>query len=69
MNLDDPQRHENTCLIYWRVSTTIQRDNLKRQCSRLEAYTVANRFFIKNAYVDIANGINFKRKGLLKLLK
>lgn len=68
MQLTNPQSSEKFCLIYCRVSTTIQRDNLKRQRARLEAYAVANGFIIEKIYEDIASGMNFKRRGLLKLL-
>ena len=69
MNCAPPQSNENTCLIYGRVSTTIQRANLNRQRDRLEAYAVANGYIIEQIYEDIASGMNFKRKGLLCLLQ
>ncbi len=68
MNFDTQQCNENTCLIYCRVSTTIQRANLSRQRDRLEAYAVANGYLIEKIYEDIASGMNFKRKGLLRSL-
>jgi predicted site-specific integrase-resolvase len=37
MNFDMPECYDHTCLIYWRVSTPIQRVNLSRQRDRLEA--------------------------------
>jgi predicted site-specific integrase-resolvase len=40
LNFDIQPFYENTCLIYCRVSTTIQRANLSRQRDRLEAYAV-----------------------------
>ena len=69
MNFATHQSNENTCLIYGRVSTTIQRANLNRQRDRLEAYAVANGYIIEQIYEDIASGMNFKRKGLLRLLQ
>ena len=69
MNFAPHQSNENTCLIYCRVSTTIQRANLNWQRDRLEAYAVANGYIIEQIYEDIASGMNFKRKGLLHLLK
>ena len=69
MHLADPQSNAKNCLIYCRVSTTIQRDNLKRQRARLETYAVANGYTIEKMYEDIASGMNFKRRGLLKLLE
>ncbi len=69
MNFVTLRSNENTCLIYCRVSTTIQRANLNRQRDRLEAYAVANGTISEKINEDIASGINFKRKGLLRLLK
>ena len=69
MHLADPQTIAKSCLIYCRVSTTIQRENLKRQRARLETYAVATGYTIEKMYEDIASGMNFKRKGLLKVLK
>ena len=69
MNFAPPQSNENTCLIYCRVSTTLQRANLNRQRDRLEASAVANGYIIAQSYEDSASGMNFKRKGLLRLLQ
>ena len=68
MHLIDPQAIAKNCVIYCRVSTTIQRENLKRQCARLETYAMANGYTIEKIYEDIASGMNFKRKGLLRVL-
>ena len=68
MHLPDPQSNAKNCLIYCRVSTTIPRDNLKRQRARLETYSVANGYTSEKVCEDIASGMNFKRKGLLKVL-
>lgn len=68
MHLTDPQAPAKNCLIYCRVSTTIQRENLKRQRARLETYAVTNGYIITKIYEDIASGMNFKRRGLLKIL-
>jgi predicted site-specific integrase-resolvase len=69
MNFDTLRSNENTCLVYCRVSTTIQRANLNRQRDRLETFAVANGYIIEKIYEDIASGMNFKRKGLLDLLR
>jgi putative resolvase len=69
MQLTTSQSPEKSCLIYCRVSTTIQRANLRRQRARLEAYAVANGYTIEKIYEDIASGMNFKRRGLLRVLK
>jgi predicted site-specific integrase-resolvase len=48
MDFDLPECYDHTYLIYWRVSTTIQRANLSRQRDRLEAYAVVNGSIIAN---------------------
>ncbi len=63
INFDTQPSYENTCLIYCRVSTTIQRANLSRQRGRLEAYAVANGYVIENIYEDIASGMISNGKG------
>jgi putative resolvase len=68
MQLPDPQAIVRNCVIYCRVSTTIQRENLKRQRARLETYAVANGYTIEKISEDIASGMNFKRNGLLKAI-
>jgi putative resolvase len=68
MHLTDPQAIAKNCVIYCRVSTTIQRENLKRQRARLETYAMAKGHTIEKVYEDIASGMHFKRKGVLKLL-
>ncbi len=67
MHLTDPQAITKNCLIYCWVSTPIQRENLKRQRARLETYAMANGYTSEKIYEDIASGMNFKRKGLLRL--
>ncbi|MFX1296598.1 MAG: recombinase family protein [Promethearchaeota archaeon] len=62
MYLTNPQVITKNCVIYCRVSTTIQRANLKRQRARLETYAIANGYTLEKIYEDIASGMNFKRK-------
>jgi len=64
MPLSNSQATAKNCIIYCRVSTTIQRENLKRQRARLETDAVANGYIIEKIYEDIAHGMNFNRKGL-----
>jgi len=68
MRLDPFSEAENRCLLYCRVSTSIQRADLQRQCERLEQFAGANGYTVEGIYKDIASGMNFKRKGLLDLL-
>ncbi len=68
MELKEPEGNVKKCLLYCRVSTSIQKDNLERQLERLTSFALSNGFIIEGIYKDIASGMNFKRRGLLKLL-
>jgi len=57
------------CLLYCRVSTSIQKENLERQIEKLKSFAISNGFKIDGVYKDIASGMNFKRRGLLDLLE
>ena len=69
MELKEREGSVKRCLLYCRVSTSIQKENLKRQLERLTSFALSNGFIIEGIYKDIASGMNFKRRGLLKLLK
>ena len=60
---------ENTAIIYARVSTMKQKDNLKRQTQRLVKYCQDNNFTITEIIEDIASGVNERRRGLKKLIR
>ena len=49
-------------IIYARVSTTNQKENLDRQLNRLEDYCAKNGFIINKTYKEIASGMNYNRK-------
>lgn len=53
---------------YCRVSSNKQKDDLERQVESMEAYLLSQGkpFEIR---IDIGNGINYKKKGLLKLIE
>jgi predicted site-specific integrase-resolvase len=55
-------------VIYARVSSSENRNNLETQASRLEAYAIAKGYQIDAVVKEIGSGINDKRKKLLKLL-
>jgi putative resolvase len=69
MELKEREDNIKKCLLYCRVSTSIQKENLKRQIERLTSFALSNGFIIEGIYKDIASGMNFKRQGLLKLLE
>ncbi len=68
MELKEKESNFKKCLLYCRVSTSIQKKNLERQIERLKSFAISNGFTIEGIYKDIASGMNFKRRGLLKLL-
>lgn len=68
MELKDQESDIKKCLLYCRVSTSIQKENLGRQIERLKSFSISNGFIIEGIYKDIASGMSFKRRGLLKLL-
>lgn len=55
---------EKTSYIYVRVSSIKQKDDLQRQCEFL-----LSKYPTFKVIKDIGSGLNFKRKGLLKLLE
>ena len=56
-------------IIYARVSTTGQKDNLERQVERLSNYCSSNGYIIDDVYKEIASGMNYNRKYYNKLLE
>ena len=69
MKPDPVSNSENNCLLYCRVSTTLQKEHLKRQRERLAQFALSNGYVVEHLYEDIASGMNFKRKGLLNLFQ
>ena len=69
MELNERENGIKKCLLYCRVSTSIQKENLERQIERLTSFALSNGFLIEGIYKDITSGMNFKRRGLLKLLE
>jgi len=68
MELKEQKDGIKKCLFYCRVSTSIQKENLEHQIERLESFSISNDFIVDGIYKDIANEMNFKRQGLLKLI-
>ena len=59
-----------TCrvVLYGRVSSADQKDDLGRQMERLRAYAAARGWTVSSEVTDIGSGLNGHRKGVLKLL-
>jgi predicted site-specific integrase-resolvase len=55
-------------IIYSRVSTIVQKDNLNRQVERLTNYCSSNGYIIDDIFTEIASGMNYNRKNFNKLL-
>jgi len=55
--------------IYARVSSSENKDNLKRQSKQLEEYAIARGYQIYKVVEEIGSGVNDNRKKLTKLLK
>ncbi|MFA5586332.1 MAG: IS607 family transposase [Saccharofermentanales bacterium] len=64
---NDKQIHRIN-IIYARVSTTGQKDNLKRQIQRLNDFCSSNGYIIDETLHEIASGMNYNRKQYNKLL-
>ena len=56
-------------IIYARVSTSIQKDNLQRQIERLKSYCSSKGVIIQDVYEEIASALNYNRLKYKKLLK
>ena len=55
-------------VIYARVSTNKQRNDLQNQIDNIKAFMSANGIVVDEVYSDIASGMTLDRKGFLKLL-
>lgn len=66
--INDPIIATNQCIIYARVSSHKQKDDLCRQVERLQNYAINSGFSIKHVYKEIASGMNDNRQQLNKLL-
>lgn len=60
--------HEKFTLIYSRVSTSNKKDDLERQKKALELYAASKGYKYKSIE-DIGSGLNYNKKGLLKLIE
>jgi len=63
------RREETRAVIYARVSSADQREDLERQINYLMNYATAKGYKVVEVLQDIASGLNTQRKGLLKLFK
>jgi len=55
-------------VVYCRVSTTMQKDNLERQKQRMLDFCASKGLIISDCLVDVASGMNFNRPNFKKLI-
>ena len=63
------RREETRAVIYARVSSADQKEDLERQINYLTNYATAKGYKVVEVLEDIASGLNTQRKGLLNLFK
>ena len=68
IKLDEERKNDHT-VIYCRVSSNDQKQDLERQISRLSDYAIKNGYTVKKVYKEIASGLNDQRKELQKILE
>lgn len=60
--------HVDKIVIYARVSTSGQKENLERQIKRLKQFASANGMIVDDVYSEIASALNYNRKKFNKVL-
>ena len=60
--------NQKNVVIYSRVSSRNQKDNLENQIEFLKNFANAKGYIVGNIYQDIASGLNFKRKNWNRLI-
>lgn len=56
-------------VIYSRVSTSIQKENLERQIQRIKEYCSAKGVIVDESLSDIGSALNYNRKNYIKLFE
>lgn len=72
IHIPDPNTEyidENSCVIYARVSTPGQKEDLHRQSERLKNFAISRGYTIINTVEEVASGVKDDRKKLEKLLQ
>ena len=63
------QKRSNRAILYSRVSSSQNKDNLETQSQRLQDYAAARGYEIVRNIKEIGSGLNDNRKKLLKILQ
>ena len=66
-NIKNVNKIKNKNILYARVSTKNQKDDLNRQIDNLKQYAY-NKGYSFEIITDIGSGINYKKEGLLKMI-
>ena len=66
---DDLLNKNDKIVIYARVSTSKQKEDLERQIKFLKEYCVSNGYIVSEVYSDIGSGMNESRRQLNRLLE
>ena len=64
----DEEKRDEFVVLYCRVSSHDQKNDLERQVDRLSDYAIRNGFNVNKVYKEIASGLNDKRSELNKML-
>lgn len=64
----NPVHHPKKVMVYYRVSSASQKDDLKSQRQALETFCAARGLAIDEWLYDIGSGLNYKRKNFIKLM-
>jgi putative resolvase len=68
LKLGMPEQGPGKTIVYSRVSSHAQKNDLARQQAALEEFCAARGLTIDEHYTDVASGLNFKRPHFLKLM-
>src|SRR5574344_1187391 len=60
--------NKNTAILYARVSSSKQKEDLTRQAIRIKEWAIKNGYEIVGEFSEIGSGLNSKRKSLHKVL-
>lgn len=60
---------EKKTIVYYRVSSAGQKDDMERQKQALELFCTANGYAVDEWHNDIGSGMNFKRKNFNKIIE
>lgn len=65
----DYEAQPSSVVLYARVSSSDQKEDLDRQLSRLVEYATSNGYQVKGAIKEVGSGLNGKRTKLLSILR